>query len=67
MISYRGSDVNWDEILPIDPETGKRYGYTISFFEMGGGGGGGLRYHSNMFRICIVQLRPDIGHLKIMI
>ncbi|XP_070184456.1 ADAM 17-like protease [Littorina saxatilis] len=24
MISYRGSDVNWDEILPIDPETGKR-------------------------------------------
>ncbi|XP_070179907.1 ADAM 17-like protease [Littorina saxatilis] len=24
MISYRGSDVNWDEILPFDPKTGKR-------------------------------------------
>ncbi|KAL8576617.1 hypothetical protein ACOMHN_025092 [Nucella lapillus] len=24
MISYRRSDVNWDEIFPIDPKTGKR-------------------------------------------
>lgn len=24
MISYRGSDVNWEDILPIDPVTGKR-------------------------------------------
>lgn len=24
MISYRGSDVNWEDIYPIDPKTGKR-------------------------------------------
>lgn len=24
MITYRGSDVNWEEIFPIDPKTGKR-------------------------------------------